>query len=162
MRLLAIVCLLLAPACLKALAPDVGPQVQGACIGDGCIDAAPCSDLDSDPQMPVTYSADLYNADLEKGVFFRGRCNTCHTDKDEKGTKQSGLDISSYDKLRAGGTTSRADIVIDFMPCASILVDKIEDAPKFGRRMPFDGPPYLEPADIQLVRDWIAAGAPEN
>jgi len=28
--------------------------------------------------------------------------------------------------------------------------------------MPFDGPPYLSEADIELIEEWIAAGAPND
>jgi hypothetical protein len=31
-----------------------------------------------------------------------------------------------------------------------------------GRRMPFSGPPYLTDGQIQILRRWIAIGAPRN
>lgn len=140
---------LLATGCLGVLAPDVGPP-------SGTTDATACSNADSNPAMTVSFSVHLKN-----GVFQRGGCATCHTG-DGLGLQQSGLDLSSYATLRAGGGRSGAAIVVDGMPCASILAQKIGTAPPFGRRMPYNGPPYLSDADILLVRDWIAEGAHDN
>jgi hypothetical protein len=41
-------------------------------------------------------------------------------------------------------------------------VQKLESTPPFGSRMPLDGPPYLEDAEVLLIRDWIAEGALDN
>jgi hypothetical protein len=78
------------------------------------------------------------------------------------GIEQGGLDLGSITSLRAGGRNSGADIVIAGDPCSSLLVQKLESTPPFGSRMPLDGPPYLEPDEIGLIRDWIAEGALEN
>jgi hypothetical protein len=45
-------------------------------------------------------------------------------------------------------------------PNASYLVQKIEGTAAVGVRMPANGPPYLPQDRIDLVRRWIAAGAP--
>ena len=45
-----------------------------------------------------------------------------------------------------------------FDPDNSYLVQKIEGTASVGAQMPFGGPP-LPDEDIQLIRDWIAAGA---
>lgn len=132
--------------CLDALGPDVGPLAtppEMQCAGD------------SNPMLAVEYAPDIEN------VFDRGGCHDCHTN-DGLGVRQSGLDLKTYSTLRTGGGRSGAAIVIDGDPCASILVQKLETSPPFGRRMPYDGPPYLLPADIQLVRDWIDEGARDN
>jgi hypothetical protein len=95
------------------------------------------------------------------GVFVRGKCLTCHTGGGQ-GVQQSGFNIGSYAQLRAGGQHSGTNIVVAGEPCSSIIVLKIDTSPPFGRRMPYNGPPYLSTADIQLVRDWIAEGAHDN
>jgi hypothetical protein len=46
-------------------------------------------------------------------------------------------------------------------PDASYLVQKIQGNAAVGVRMPANGPPYLSQAQIDLVRRWIAAGAPQ-
>ena len=45
-----------------------------------------------------------------------------------------------------------------FFPDRSYLVQKIEGTASVGAQMPFGGP-RLPDEDIQLIRDWIAAGA---
>lgn len=141
-RALAFVSLALA-GCLGALAPDVGPlQVDpSTCPGD------------SDPTAAVHFAADIHD-----GVFQRNGCLMCHTEGG-KGLTQSGLDLSTYATLRTGGGRTGIAIVVDGNPCASLLVQKLEPSPPFGRRMPYNGPPYLSDADLQRVRDWIAEGA---
>lgn len=47
-------------------------------------------------------------------------------------------------------------------PDASYLVHKIQGNAAVGVRMPANGPPYLSQAQIDLVRGWIAAGAPQS
>lgn len=130
--------------------PDVGAlqtPVDGAVTG--------CN-ADSDPVADVSYRADLV-----AGVFVRGRCITCHMPGGQ-GVPQSQLLMDSYEALRAGGRRSGANIVVAGAPCSSILSLKIEASPPFGKRMPYNGPPYLSSSDIQLVHDWIAEGARDN
>ena len=45
-------------------------------------------------------------------------------------------------------------------PDASYIVQKIEGTAAVGVRMPANGPPYLPQDRIDLIRRWIAAGAP--
>jgi hypothetical protein len=45
-------------------------------------------------------------------------------------------------------------------PDSSYLVQKIQGNAAQGVRMPANGPPYLTQAQIDLVRGWVAAGAP--
>ncbi len=148
--LVALVC-----GCLPG--PDVGPRpghTDGGPIVVG--DAAAGCNADSDPANAVSYSADIVS-----GVFVRGKCLSCHTGGGI-GVEQSGFNMGSYTTLRNGGQHSGTNIVINFTPCSSILVLKIDTSPPFGRRMPYNGPPYLSTTDIQLVRDWIAEGARDN
>ena len=137
-----------------------GPEVGGLHVpNDGTVavgDVAASCNTDSDPSMFVSYSADLVS-----GVFVRGKCLSCHTGGGE-GAQQSGFIMASYDTLRAGGQHSGTNIVVDSAPCSSIIVLKIDTTPPFGKRMPYNGPPYLSAHDIQLVRDWIAEGARDN
>ncbi|HET9990209.1 MAG TPA: c-type cytochrome domain-containing protein [Kofleriaceae bacterium] len=136
--------------------PDVGQPLHAA---DGSVvlgDAPPGCNADSEPSRSVSFSADLVG-----GVFVRGKCVTCHTGGGQ-GVQQSGFNMSSYTQLRAGGQHSGTSIVVAGEPCSSIIVLKIDATPPFGRRMPYNGPPYLATSDIQLVRDWIAEGAHDN
>jgi hypothetical protein len=134
--------------------PDVG-ALQAP--NDGTLgDVSATCNVDSDPGASISYSGDLVG-----GVFVRGHCFTCHTGGGE-GTQQSGFNMGSYETLRAGGQHSGTQVVVPSQPCSSILVLKIDTPPPFGKRMPYNGPPYLASHDIQLVRDWIAEGAHDN
>ncbi len=58
-------------------------------------------------------------------------------------------------------TTARASVLLArCRPDDSLLYQKlVADSPVAGQRMPVDGPPFLSPAQIQLVRQWIEEGA---
>lgn len=124
---------------------DVGPPLRPACS------AAP-----ADPDHVVRFQADIRDA-----IFLRADlCVRCHTATGATpiGLAVSGLELSSYARLRAGGAVGGMNTVVPGNPCASVLVQKLGPAPPFGGRMPLDGP-YLEPAELQTIVDWIAAGA---
>ncbi len=131
--------------CIDALAPDVGPLVTST-----------CSNADADPATSVSLRRDLLT-----GVL--GPCATCHTPAGSTpiGIAIGGFDMTNFESLSAGGTRSSLDIVVPGMPCDSVLLQKIGDAPPFGARMPLEGAP-LTPAERQLVSDWIAEGARDN
>jgi mono/diheme cytochrome c family protein len=133
---------LLATSCLQALAPDVGPLTP----------VQSCND-DLDPMQAVSFAADI-------SPIFRRACDECHT-PGGTGLERSGLDLSTYTSLRAGGMRSVGTIVVDGQPCASVLWQKVSTAPPFGARMPKDDPP-LPQAEIDQIHDWIAEGALDN
>jgi len=46
---------------------------------------------------------------------------------------------------------------------SSYLIQKLEGTAGIaGRQMPFNGPPYLTSGQLQIIRRWIAIGAPRN
>ena len=48
-------------------------------------------------------------------------------------------------------------------PESSVLYSKVHDSPPVcGMQMPLGGPVYLSPPYVQLIHDWIAAGAPND
>jgi hypothetical protein len=48
-------------------------------------------------------------------------------------------------------------------PERSYLIKKLRGDPDItGQRMPFDGPPFLTPEQIDGIAGWILAGAPQN
>lgn len=93
---------------------------------------------------------------------FNASCNfaACH-----RGVGANGLNLESPSHAKLvnvaatgvdGGTRI---LVVPGKPDESYLFEKIsKDMPAAGMRMPNTGD-VLEPARIQLVRDWIAAGA---
>jgi len=124
---------------------DVGPPLRPACS------AAPAN-----PDHVVRFKTDIRDA-----IFLReDLCVRCHTamGKTPIGLAVSGLELSSYARLRQGGAVGGMNTVVPGDPCASVLIQKLGPAPPFGGRMPLDGP-YLQPAELQTIVDWIAAGA---
>ncbi len=137
------VALLALAGCLNAIAPEVGPLARP--------DDQTCN-TDSDPTVEVTFG--------EVAQLFDDKCTRCHRPGGE-GFRDSGLDLTSYDALLAGGTRSVGTIVVPGEPCASVVFQKIGEAPPFGARMPRNDDP-LSAADQVLVHDWIAEGALDN
>jgi hypothetical protein len=131
------------------LAPDVGQRLAGT-----------CDDADSDPKTAVSFSTQV------RPLIVRPMAGCgCHLPSSSGpglGTQVSGLDLGSLAAIRAGGRNSGTRNVIAMEPCASILYQKIDDAPPFGSRMPLGGPPFLTEAEVHLVHDWIAEGAADN
>jgi len=124
-----------------------------------------CSGQDSDPDQDVSFSSQILPIfRKESGPVGCG----CHQPNDPTrfpspiGFEQTGLDLSSYSGVRAGGSNSLGTAVIPGSPCESILVQKISAGPPFGARMPFNGPPFLDDERRQLIADWVAEGARDN
>ncbi|MFQ5640653.1 MAG: hypothetical protein ACE5IR_21955 [bacterium] len=107
---------------------------------------------------------------------FDTNCTRCHSPGgigfiQTGGNDNNGLDLTrgnAYGKLvnqptfEEPGTAPQLRVAPGD-PDGSYIIQKISsDSPKFGRRMPLDGPPYLSQADIQLIRDWITEGAPNK
>ena len=137
--------------------------------GAGCDELDPetaelrmaCVDADSDPAKSVVFATDirpLMNGDVQ-GI--KG-CKGCHYAGDTAGSRegflQTNLDLTKLRTIRLGGRNTPPDrIVVAGKPCSSALVQKLQGT--FGdARMPRGGP-FWEPAQIQLVIDWIAEGA---
>lgn len=141
---------LLSGCLLDPLAPEVGEPL-----------ATDCDNADSDPDTPVQFSTDIVQR-----IFARDQlgCLYCHAPDAEIpiGFQQSQFDVSSYETMRHGGLISRTGIIVPGRPCDSILLQKVSEVPPYGQRMPFNGPPYLVPEEIQLIHDWIAEGAENN
>lgn len=108
--------------------------------------------------------------------IFDAKCITCHAPgiygfTNTGGTANNGLNLvagSSHRSLVNQPTFQSPDVqpslrVQPGNPDGSYLIHKITtDSPKFGERMPLDGPPFLSDAEVRLIRDWIARGAPND
>ena len=82
--------------------------------------------------------------------IFQSRCASCHIGK----AKSGGLNLGSYASLMAGSEDGAVIVAGD--ASQSFLVEKITagEMPKRG--------PKLTPAQIQLITDWVNAGAQNN
>lgn len=85
------------------------------------------------------------------------RCATCHSPNGRMGPAPEGFVATSYENLL--DARERAWIVPGH-PLASELARRIRG--QSLPRMPFDGPPYLGEGDIEIIENWIAAGAPND
>jgi mono/diheme cytochrome c family protein len=108
--------------------------------------AAPAPAKKRRPDDPVTYA--------EVAPILVGRCAKCHSANGIMGTPPEGYRL---DTLAATLDPSDRARVVPGNPSGSELVRRIRGQAR--PRMPFDGPPYLEQAQIALVEQWIAQGA---
>ncbi len=124
--------------------PDVGAPLAGG-----------CDPVDSNADVAVSFALEVQP--LFDRPSTEGGCG-CHN----AAGAPNGFNMTSYAKLRAGGTSSGASIVVPGDPCASLLPQKLSPAPPSGARMPLTGPPFFATDERQLVHDWIAEGALDN
>jgi hypothetical protein len=140
---------LIAVAACAQLEPDVGALLAGT-----------CDDADTRPETPVSFATQIRPI-LSRQVAGCG-CHMPTAAGPGPATAITGLDLGSLASLRAGGLNSGNRIVVDLQPCASILYQKVDEAPPYGSRMPLGGPPFLSTAEIEFIHDWIAEGAADN
>lgn len=135
---------------VDAFDPEVGAAIAPRCVND-----------DSNPDEDVSFSEDILP--IFKGEVAPVGCS-CHQPNEPNpiGFEQTGLDLSSFAGVRAGGANSLTTIVVEGAPCDSIIWQKVSPGPPFGSRMPFDGPPFLTDELRRLLADWIAEGARDN
>ncbi|MBW2222637.1 MAG: hypothetical protein JRF54_00190, partial [Deltaproteobacteria bacterium] len=88
--------------------------------------------------------------------IFSARCTHCHRDAI---SSPRFLDLRSYGATRAGGSLRRAVRGCDW---AGSLLNLKTSRDECGNRMPFDGPPWLAPAERSLLEHWIESGARES
>src|SRR5262249_55192479 len=80
-------------------------------------------------------------------------CISCH----QPASKQSELDLTSYDTFQAGGR--RGPAFVAGSPEQSLVIQFITAALKPS--MPFGQPP-LAANDVVIIRDWIKSGARDD
>jgi len=84
------------------------------------------------------------------------RCGGCHNDDEITG----GFSVSNYDFTLVGGDTARAVVPGDLL--ASELFYRITLPATDDTFMPAEGKTPLTPAQVEILRWWISAGAPRN
>lgn len=78
-----------------------------------------------------------------------GSCVRCHSGP----SAPMGLELTSYDKVLAGGWTGP---VVRAGDPDSALLHRLKGAQT--PRMPLNGPPYLGAAEVAVIESWIMAG----
>jgi cytochrome c2 len=100
----------------------------------------PTPESATDEPLSLTYNDTI-------GPLLANQCGSCHG---EGGLQ--GLNLTTYTSILSGGTSGPAIVLGD--PDASLLIQvQSGDQPHFSQ---------LSPTDLDLVRTWIAEGAPEN
>jgi hypothetical protein len=116
-----------------------------------------CKDASVDPppasggNPPGTTGEKTFSGDVKPLLSSHG-CTGCHGGS-------GGLTLGTVAGLLAGGNHGPA--VIPGNADSSNIVKKISAGPPFGSRMPLGGP-YLSSTEIQVIKDWINAGAKDN
>ena len=95
------------------------------------------------PAREVSYARDVR-------PILESRCASCHMGE----FVSEGLDMNTYDSLMKG--SENGPVIVPGNARDSLLVEKITEG-----KMPKRGP-KLTPAQIQIITDWIDAGAPNN
>ncbi len=136
-----------------------------------CTAAAACDESLSQLAGPTPDLQPTF-ASIQKNIFEttdsagRTACVVCHsaTGRAPSGGLNLNHDVA-YDQLVGAAVREKpgAVRVIPGDPDSSYLVHKVEGLPDIvGRRMPFNGPPYLTDGQITIIKRWIANGAPRN
>src|SRR5262245_21035439 len=118
------------------------------------------------PNLEPTFASVQREIFESTDVAGRQACVACHTSTGRN--PSGGLNLNhdiAYDQLVNVPARAKAGAirVIPGDPDNSYLVHKLEGAADIaGRRMPFNGPPYLTDGQMVILRRWIAIGAPRN
>jgi len=130
----------------------------------GAMGLAACGGGGTEP--PITVQPTLASIQAE---IFTPTCATasCHS----TAQLEAGLDLTAgkaWDSL-VGVECSTRDAELEGLlridpgdPDNSFIIHKLRAglSPNKGRRMPYDGP-YLRDGEIDVIEEWIAAGAPQ-
>ena len=84
-------------------------------------------------------------------------CATCHNEDEDH---PSQLFLDTYESLMKGGKHGQA--VKPGNAKESLIIQKMDDEPPFGRKMPPSRKPIPSAEQIELLRQWIDQGAKKN
>ena len=118
------------------------------------------------PNLEPTFASIQREIFETTDVAGRVACVNCHTNVGRN--PPAGLNLLSsvsYASLVNVASAQRPTSarVAPGNPSASYLVQKLDGTTGVvGRRMPFNGPPYLSDGQILILRRWIEIGAPNN
>lgn len=90
----------------------------------------------------------------EVAAIFGRHCIECHSDNGRYDHPPEGLRLDRYAAILAGGERLA---LVPGNAQASEIIRRVEGLA--SPRMPFDGPPWLGPDEVALLRDWIDGGA---
>jgi hypothetical protein len=97
-----------------------------------------------EPSGPISFAADVM-------PIFEQSCRACHG-------SLGGWDSSTYESVMESG--EHAPVIIPGDPENSLVLQKMLGTQSVGGIMPPGG--LLPDSKVQVIFDWIAAGAPDN
>lgn len=133
-----------------------------------CACAAACDEKLSDltgptPNLNPTLSSINQNIIQSTDSAGRSACVLCHAGPTPAGRLNLSGDVYAALVNRPSSFKPGAILVVPGDPASSYLYQKLEGAPGIvGRRMPYNGPPYLTDGQIDVVERWIEEGAKNN
>ena len=116
------------------------------------LDARPV--LDDASVLSYSWNPGSFARDVEP--VLKKYCVSCHGGVDASGQRvvEMGLDLTTYAAVMRGGTYGT--VVEPGDPAGSLLLELMETG-----EMPVDADP-VPAAEIAIIRNWIAAGAPQD
>lgn len=130
--------------------------------GDPPLSALDTQDITINPQTGPTWTQIhqmIVNGDPNSAAT---ACVSCHSFGSGGLTMNSDKTLT-YNNLVGVMSSCGFPYVTPTNPGNSFMYEKISmSSPSCGSRMPWDGPPYWSPGAIQMVQEWILAGAPNN
>jgi mono/diheme cytochrome c family protein len=124
-----------------------------AWVMDGLVEGAPVAAVTL-PTRPAPGEPVLWS---HVEPIFQRSCIKCHSDNGKLAAPPEGLRLTTLDMVLAGGERL---VVLPGNPRMSAIWRHITGTAL--PRMPYDGPPWLDPDDIRLIEDWIAQGAKDS
>jgi mono/diheme cytochrome c family protein len=111
------------------------------------VPSATAADASAEPAAPETASVSFAN---DVKPIFSASCVNCHGGDQMK----AGLDLKTYESLMAG--SMQGAVIFPGSPNQSVLIQQVAEGemPKRGDK--------LTAEQVQLISDWVAAGAPNN
>jgi hypothetical protein len=136
-----------------------------ACAGAGCDEKLGDLVGPSSPNLQPTFASIKSEIFQTTDLLGRTSCITCHTDQGRNPAGGLNLRADPYAALVNVASREQPQVmrVVPGDPDNSYLIRKIEGGPNItGARMPQNGPPFLTPEQILVIRRWIQVGAPND
>ncbi|MCM2330760.1 Planctomycete cytochrome C [Geopseudomonas sagittaria] len=123
-------------------------------IADGLPAGSEAAGAGSTPASPPPPASGAVVTYAQVAPILARRCAKCHAAQGLMGPPPEGLRLTSYAETLASSERAR---VVPGAPEASELLRRIRGQAR--PRMPYDGPPWLDEAEIALIATWIEQGA---
>jgi hypothetical protein len=118
------------------------------------------------PTLQPTFNSIVTDVFTSTDIAGRTACTACHTNVGRN--PAGGLNLlpgaAHAQLIGVNSVTNPGRVrVVPGDPDNSILIWKLEGRTGMvGRRMPFNGPPFLTAGQILIIRRWIERGAPND